>query len=52
MMVRKLATDCGCRACTKQLKAMDGTDKVMEANERNRTPKEERENLIRKSELL
>lgn len=52
LMIRKLASDCQCKACTTQLKVMDETDKVMDINEKNRTPREDRQNLIRKTEFL
>ena len=35
----KLARDCGCKSCVHTTKAMENTNKVLEANERNRTPR-------------
>jgi ribosomal protein L34E len=37
-LIRKLASDCNCDSCKKRLKAMKGTDKIMKANDENRTP--------------
>ena len=51
-LISKLASDCKCSHCTNRLRTMDHTDHVMDINEKNRTPREERQVLIRKSELL